>query len=244
MQIWSSLQSLLAVFGGGVVVICAIVGAGYGIFRMLGEKWLDARFADRREALKHEQQKELEALRIHIARLIDRAAKLNQREFDVIPQAWAHLNDAFSRTDSIMRTLRVEPDPDKMSAGHLEEFIARSKLAEWEKAELKKSEEKTKYYREQIFWHHLWETQEYATNLSAYVRKNCILIPKEIRASFILLNEMIWDAINEQELSHRYPYISFDLSARDKFFKNGTPIMKTLEEAIEKRLSDLTNTVI
>jgi hypothetical protein len=54
MQFWSNVQSLLAILGGGAFVIGVTGTAAYGLFKIFGEKWLDARFAERREALRHE----------------------------------------------------------------------------------------------------------------------------------------------------------------------------------------------
>jgi hypothetical protein len=55
-SIWTAF-GVIAVAGGGLVAIA------YGIFKFLGDKWLNAKFEERLTAYKHEQQKELEELR-------------------------------------------------------------------------------------------------------------------------------------------------------------------------------------
>jgi hypothetical protein len=125
MQFWSNVQSLLAILGGGAFVI--------GVFKIFGEKWFDARFAERREALRYEQQKEFETLIIQFARLIDRATKLNQREFDVIPEAWGRLYEAVARARSLLVSLQTYPDIDNITSEQRNEFIGACKLDEWEK---------------------------------------------------------------------------------------------------------------
>ena len=52
-------------------------------------QWLDSKFAERLEAYKHQQQRELEQLRFQINALFDRVTKLHQREFQVLPDAYA-----------------------------------------------------------------------------------------------------------------------------------------------------------
>jgi len=53
-----------------VAVLVAATGAtAYGLFRLLAEKWLDSRFGERLEALRHAQQQELEQLRARISAL-------------------------------------------------------------------------------------------------------------------------------------------------------------------------------
>jgi hypothetical protein len=238
MQIWSNVQALLALFGGGVFVIGTIVAAAYGLFKIFGENWLDSRFAERREALKHEQQKELEALKVQIARLIDRATKLNQREFEAIPEAWARLYEAFERTRSLGALLETYPDIDNMTSERRNEFIGRCKLEELEKKELSSAENKTDYYRKRIFWHRFVETQEYARELYMYVRKNSILMPIDIRKQFQKLDQLIRSALIDQEHNHRFAHEQI-IEEWDKFVKDGETIMTNLEKAIEQRLSSL-----
>lgn len=240
MQFWSSLQSTLAAFGGIVAVAVLIVSATYGLFKMFAGTWLDSRFADRREALKHEQQKELEALKVQIARLTDRATKLNQREFDVIPEAWARLCDAYEATRSLVASLQTVPDIDNMTSEHQNEFISGCKLEEWQKKELGSAESKTDYYEKMIFWHNLAETREYSGELYMYVRKNSILMPKDIRIQFRQLGQIIHNTLIEHEVNHRNKFIQIITEERKKFIKEGEAIMTNLEKAIEQRLSTLT----
>src|SRR5690242_14921631 len=75
--------------GGGMSLIV------YQVFKHLAARWLESKFEERLQALKHAHGKELEQLRFRISALLDRATKLHQREFEVLPDAWAKLNDAF-----------------------------------------------------------------------------------------------------------------------------------------------------
>jgi hypothetical protein len=231
---------MLAAFGGIVLVAGTIVAATYGLFKMFAGRWLDSRFAERREALKHEQQKQLEALKVQIARLIDRATKLNQREFEVIPEAWARLCEVFERTRSLGAPLETYPDIDNMMSERRNEFIGRCKLEEWEKKELASTENKIDYYRKRLFWHNLVETQEYARELYMYVRKNSILMPIDIRKQLHKLDQLIRSALIEQEHNHQYEYVPQIFEERGKFMKEGETIMTNLETAIEQRLASLT----
>lgn len=86
------LEELLKAIGLLVVAAGGLTAIAYAIFKNLGEKWLDARFDERLAAYKHEQQKELEQVRFKITALLDRATKLHQREFEVLPEAWSLLN--------------------------------------------------------------------------------------------------------------------------------------------------------
>jgi hypothetical protein len=62
----TTITDLLALFGGGAAVIAAIAGFSYWLFKLFSEKWLSAKFHERLENYKHQQQKELEELRFKI----------------------------------------------------------------------------------------------------------------------------------------------------------------------------------
>jgi hypothetical protein len=47
-----TLTNLLALAGGGAVVIAAIAGFSYWLFKLFSEKWLTARFNERLEDYK------------------------------------------------------------------------------------------------------------------------------------------------------------------------------------------------
>jgi hypothetical protein len=82
---------LLAAVGGGGG--CAAVA--YLAFKFLATKWLENKFAERLEAYKHQQQKELEQLKFQINASFDRLTKLHQHEFQVLPDAWGVLVRSF-----------------------------------------------------------------------------------------------------------------------------------------------------
>src|ERR1700736_1981739 len=113
---WSNLQVILApigalVAGGGILSIIV-----FGTFKLLGEKWLNSKFDERLAAYKHEQQKELEHLRFRINSLMDRTAKLHQREFDIVPEAWGRLVEAYSSVLWFTPPFQFSPDLAGMSA--------------------------------------------------------------------------------------------------------------------------------
>lgn len=86
-----------------------------------------------------------------------------------------------------------------------------------------------------IFWHNLAETRGYSGELYMYVRKNSILMPRDIRIGQIIHNTLI-----EHEVNHRNKFIPRITEERKKFMNEGETIMTNLEKAIEQRLSTLT----
>lgn len=221
----------LIVVGGGALVTFA-----YGLFKMFAQKWLDAKFQERLAAYKHEQEKELVQLRFRISSLLDRATKLHQREFEVLPDAWARLNDAYWKGLAFVSPAQQYPDLNKMSDQELEGVLSNCPLDAWEKNELKSQRDRTAYYIEHYFWHRLADTKTAARESHVYLLKNGIFLPAEIRAKFSELDDLIWAAIGEREFSERYKDIPREMEKGEALRKKGTELLKDLEAEVQGRL--------
>src|SRR4051794_22694874 len=109
---WAVIEPLLATLGGVAVALGLTGAAAFGLFKLVGEKWLTARFDERLAEYRHAQQKELERLRFKINGLMDRATKLHQKEFEALPEAWGKLADANAIVQAIVSPLQQYPDLD------------------------------------------------------------------------------------------------------------------------------------
>jgi hypothetical protein len=196
-SIWTAL-GVAAVAGGSLVTIA------YGIFRFFGEKWLNAKFKERLAAYKHAQQKELEELRFKINTLMDRTVKLDQREFDVLPEAWGRLRDTSNILHRVSLGVQQYPDANTMSEDQLEEVLEKSPLAGWQKNELKAARDKTRYFADAMMWHNLNDAGEAYVKFNDYLSKNGIFIPEPVKSKFLKFNELLYDALMERRLSMQY----------------------------------------
>lgn len=210
----------------------------FWLFKLLGEKWLTNKFAQRLEAFKHDQQREIEHLRFEISRLLDRAVKLHQREFDVLPRAWSLTSKAFHGVEGVAASLQSYPDLQRMGAKQLDEFIAKCPLAEWQKQELKDSADKNKYYQKHISWYYVGLARTAVRKSAVYLLRNGIFMPPDVKAKFQTLHDMTWDAFVEHELNLRHEperaHQNYDTIL--KFAKDGKKLMTELETEVHKRL--------
>jgi hypothetical protein len=103
------LNEILAAIGAIVIGGGGTVAIAFGLFKFFGEKWLNAKFEERLASFRHEQRKEIERLRFRINALMDRTAKLHKWEFQVLPEAWGRLNDAFTAICSLHASARSKP---------------------------------------------------------------------------------------------------------------------------------------
>jgi hypothetical protein len=120
---WKLLATTLFAGGGGVAI-------AYKAFRRFSERWLDAKFSERLEKLKHEQQKESESIRQQVQWHFSRVSKIHEKEFEVLPRAWLLLHEAHGRAGDLVGRLRYIPDFQNMPDPKMREFVAASKLSE------------------------------------------------------------------------------------------------------------------
>jgi hypothetical protein len=230
-------KDLLALAGGGAVVIAAVAGFSYWLFRLFSEKWLTARFNERLEAYKHQQQKELEELRFKINSLMDRTTKLYQREFDVLPEAWAKLAIAHGHVQAVTTGLQQYPDLDRMAPQHLAEFLEKSPLDNWQKEQIKREDKKADYYVRAIDHHKAWEARNTYRDFYVYFRRNSIFIRDDIKTKFDALADLIHRTLVEHEvgLQHR-DFRKWE--TREKFTTESAALLKELEQEVQTRLWD------
>ena len=220
-----------------VVSVLAASGLAVWIFKTFGEKWLSAKFNERLESYRHAQQKELERLKFNINALMDRTTKLHQYEFDVLPQLWALLNEAFAETQFLISRLQTTPDLDSMGDSQLSEFMASCSLAQWQKIELIKMPQKTSEYQKMMFWHKLHKAQSKYSEFNDYYIKNGIFIQKDMKAKFDEISGMIIEAIGEKEFEERYPQPREGRFAKcDCLWEHGPPKLAAIGEMVQDRL--------
>ena len=184
-------DTILAVIQPAMTGLGTFVAAGgglgaivYTIFKVFSEKWLNAKFEERLAAYKHAQQKELEQLRFAINALMDRTVKFHQKEFDIIPEAWGLLNDAFNNVLSVTHPYQSYPDVSKLTSDQLADLFAKSPFSDFEKNELQAAHDKKWLYIKFIKVHKFEESREIFNKFHEYFSRNSIFMPESIRDKF------------------------------------------------------------
>src|ERR1700729_4202931 len=90
-----AVDQALKYFGSLVLSASAGGAVAFGLFRFLGKSWVESKFAERLEAFKHQQALEIQRLRVEIESMLSGALKLQELEFEVLPEAWKRLDDAY-----------------------------------------------------------------------------------------------------------------------------------------------------
>ncbi|GEO14433.1 hypothetical protein [Microvirga aerophila] len=234
--LWAMWSSTMAALGTVVAVGGGAAAVAFLFFRFLGEKWINAKFEERLAAYKHVQQQELERLKLKINTLMDRTTKLHQREFDVIPETWAKLNYANAAIQSFTSAFQQYPDIKRMSDAHLEEFLANSPLAGWQKAELHESYDKHEYYRKAIYWHHAARAREAFRDFNVYLMQNGIFIPDPLKSKFTEFSDILWNALIEHEGNEELEIRPRERGKQKALNGKGQELLKAIEKDVQDRL--------
>ena len=222
---------------GGVAAIGAASSAfAYALFRIFATKWIDTRFSERLEAFKHQQNQEIEHLRFRINTMMDRNVKLHQREFDVLPETWSLLTDAFFTIEPVALGFQQYPDLDRMSEEHLDEFLEKSSLTSLQKSELKASSDKVRSYGRIKMTNDLNKAIDVYNSFHATLTKNGIFIIDTLKVQFAAIDQMLKDAIIERQVQPT----KFDKGPT--LNSHGRLLLKALEQSVQARLSSSQDT--
>ncbi len=220
----------VVVAGGGLALIV------YKVFKHLAAKWLDARFSERLQDLRHRHERELEHLRFQINALLDRTTKLNQREFEILPEAWAKLHSAFWKARSQVSAVQSYPDLERMQPKQLDDFIEECKLASWQKAELRASADKNEYYQKHIYWVRVEDALDRIREANVFLAKVGIFMLPELREKFSELATLAFEAVSEDRFNHEHEVRPLMREKIERFVKEGEPKLMELERVVHSRL--------
>ena len=192
--------NLLAAGGGGAAV-------SFAIFKGLGNRWLDNRFAQQIEKAKQDHATEIEHLRFRIAGMLDRTTKLNQREFETLPKIWEKADSVYATTSYLLSRWRTTPDFTRMSEAHFTDFIDSVALPSFQKTEIidAAQSDRNRLYGEFTRWAELTNAKKASQKFSDALSKGSIYLHP---ATFTKLKEFekrAVDAVIDRQTSMQYP---------------------------------------
>jgi len=212
----------IVAYGGGATVVA------YLTFTFLGKKTVEAWFT-----------KKLKKFEYDLNSLFNRVTKIHEKEFEVLPEAWLKMQDALGRISGFVSIIKSCPDLDRMNNIALGEFLAQSKLHEYEKEELRNSPKKLDYYQKAIFWHDSHETKQAFQDFHNYIIRNRIFLSPALQDQFIKLDDIMWIAIvsmEEGEGSKDSDSREMQISAYKQIRDDINPIRDEIADLIKKRL--------
>ena len=219
----------LVVYGGGAVAI------GFSMFKVLGQKWLEAQFAERLQKLRAAQDEQLRHVQSYIDREIHRARKLYDREFETLPEAWklfcaSYKNGLATASDSY-------PNLAQYTKEELTDLLAATSMRDFDKAEMLAMDPAswTGHFRR---WSNHQRLKVYWSDRKAfsdYLGANAIFWSPGIKEKFGVLDGLVGVSIAEMEQRLALPnFQSFDQVSN--LIGEGEPLRSELELIIQARL--------
>lgn len=200
-----AITTLWAFAGQFGITLIVAVGAAWALFRYLGDKWITNKFSASLEAFKHAQAREIETLRLKINTAFDRTVKLHNQEFEVLPEIWDRLIDAYSYTMSFTSPLQRYPDLDRLNQAELDHFLNQSILHDYQKEDIRNSTQKREDYMDMIFWHTYNDVDVKRVHFERYSQTKSLFIEEELHGEIKKLADLMWDALNEARSEKEHP---------------------------------------
>ena len=212
------------------LTIAATLGFVAWAFRTWGERWLAARFDSQLAEQARQHERELEKLRFKINAMMDRTAKLHQYEFEILPELWGRLTDAFSHVMGFVSPWQTHPDLDKMGNTELSEFLEKCNLENWQKEDLKQGADKGRRYFKMAFWPRLQEASATYHAFRERLMKTGIFLPEDTKAQMTALADMMFDALSERRLEEEHPELRKGRFAKgERLRSEGEELKATIE---------------
>ncbi|MDX0573807.1 hypothetical protein GOD68_26690 [Sinorhizobium medicae] len=242
-SVWEWGKSALALLGLGGVTVGGAAAVGYGLFKWLGEKWIDQKFKKQMETYKIEQSRELERLRHKINGVFDRTIRLHTKEFEVLPDVWGKLVEAHAWGSNYISALQSYADVGRMDADELDEYLAKTSFTEVQKRDIKdaslSSDRQREFQKVSDLYRYIDATDRmriFATSL----RKDGVFIKPEIKADMDKMLELIRNAATEKKINEENdikPRLRDDYK---RFAEEAPSLLDKIEKAVAARLWDST----
>jgi hypothetical protein len=173
---------------------------------------------------------------VEIDALLSGAIKLQEKEFAVLPEAWAKLDEAHGLVAWLVSPMQQYADVQRMNAAQLEEFLDGTEFTPSQKDEIRASGEKNKTYQEIIFWYRRQKVQKAFGELQTYVARNGIFLPSDLKDKFTKIAEALWSAIVSKEVGHEAKDWKMQREGWKKIKEETEPLYKSIEADIQARL--------
>jgi hypothetical protein len=217
-------------YGGGSAVVA------YLLFQWLGKTWIENKFAQRLDQLRYQQALELQRLRVEIDSMLNGVLKLQEKEFSVLPDAWAKLDEAHGLVSWLVSPMQYYADVNSMKSVLLEEFLAETEFTESQKEEVRNASDKGHTYQNILFWHRLYKVKTAFRDLQTYVARNGIFLPTDLEAKFTKIAEMFWSAVVSKEIGHEAGDRKMQLEGWTKIKEEAEPLYLDIKTHIQARL--------
>lgn len=211
-------------------------GFAYLLFRYLGKSWIESKFSERLEQFKHQQTIEIQRLRVEVDSTLSGVLKIQEKEFETLPEAWSKLDEAFGRVTDLISPFQQYPNLDGMTPARLNEFLDGTELFGTQKDEIRQSSAKLDRYQEMIFWHRLHKVKLACIDLDKYVVRYGIFFPPNLKEKFNKIVSELNSAVSDKALGQETKDYELENEGWTKIKDEIDPLFQAIEGEIHSRL--------
>jgi hypothetical protein len=230
MQIFLEILGRVIAYGGGGAAIA------YLLFQYLGKSWIENKFNERLELLKHQQNIEAQRLRVEIDSLLSGVVRLQEREFEILPTAWRKLYRAQQTIKSLVSPFETYLKLDSFNEEQLEDVLAQTRFMESQKSEIRRSSNKTELYRELTFRYRLLEAKNVFCEYIDYFSENGILLSPQLKLKLNKASELLNSALASKEIGREHNDWKMQNEGWKKLESEVGPLVSEIENDIYARL--------
>lgn len=220
---------LLAIYGGAGVI-------GVMSFQYLGKKWIEGKFSERLKSYEHQQKLELSRLRIEVDSLLSGALKLQESEFELLPEAWEKLDEAYGSIRWAMSPAQEFADVERMTNDELDEFLAKFDIRETQKQDIRSSSNKGKTFQEISYWYRIQKAKVALSDVERFIARRGIFFPLELKQNFLAMLTILRSALISHQMGHETSDRKMQHEGWKRITDEAEPLYKAIEEEIHSRL--------
>jgi hypothetical protein len=215
--------SLLAAGGGAAVV-------AFTAFRLLGESWMNSLFNQKIEAFRHENAKELQALKAEVDGALQGRLRVQEKEFEVLAKCWDLMNSALGSVQAYVSPLQSYPDIARMSESARIEYLASLNLFEFQRQEIMDAAKPNDQLQKYLDLRKRNVAAEAQADFQNFLRQNEIFIADSVVNDF--------DSVASDLRSAR---ISKEVAQESHDFKMGHDAWKKVEDKCAPQVKRISN---
>ncbi|MEJ8850475.1 hypothetical protein [Variovorax rhizosphaerae] len=183
-------QLVLAGGGGGLIA--------YLLTQWLGKKWIENKFAERLEQLKHDQNVVVARLKVEVDSMLSGALKFQERDFTVLPGVWEKLYQATVHIDWLISPIREIADVASMKDSVFIDWVETLEFSAMHKGALLRTtqpEERQKHYEGINYIYQMAKVRKIFGDYQRYVQEHAIFFPLDLKAKLMAIEEALWQQI-------------------------------------------------
>jgi hypothetical protein len=218
------------------------------LFKKFGTGWIKNYFDTSLEHFKSEKNKELQLLigeysretdklKAHMNKYVDRAMKLNAKQYEILPEAWGRLSKAYGMVSSVLIDIDNDGDLDQFSDQQLEYFLSVSSLNEQDKSKIRNADNKTVEYAAAKQRLKKIEAKNMCIEFQNYIILNSLFIDQDGLDKMYKANELLRGALIQKGL---YDYATSASNGYDNAMKNINVVRDIMEELRQEIRAHLT----